>query len=253
MTQLVPGRRFAPGRRVFRAAVGPVRRIFRRATRLEWRDLEKLPPNDEGGILIVANHVSSIDPVAVGLFVAHAGRWPTFLAKQELFRSRWGNWFFRSIGQIPVYRGTSHAGDALVEAKAALERGETVIIYPEGTITFDEDGWPMKGRYGAARLALETGCRVFPVAQWGANELLPARADKPGLRLRPKKTLTFMAGEEFDLSDLRTMASEPEAVRIATERFMATLTAMVSTIRGVPVPNRVFDPRTQAYVVRDEP
>lgn len=253
MIQLVPGRTFAPGRPLFRTVVRPVRWIFRRATRLVWRDLATLPPIDEGGILIVANHVSSIDPVAVGLFVAHAGRWPTFLAKQELFRSRMGNRFFRGIGQIPVYRGTTQAGDALVEAKAALDRGETVIIYPEGTITFDDDGWPMLGRYGAGRLALETGCRVFPVAQWGANELLPARADKPGLRLRPKKTLTFVAGDEFDLSDLHDAPDQREAVRTATARFMATLTDMVADIRGLPVPDRVFDPRTHAYIPRPEP
>ena len=63
------------------------------------------------------------------------------------------------------------AFDAAVEA---VEDGECVGVYPEGTITRDPDGWPMRGKTGAARIALATGCPVIPIGQWGAQELLPA-------------------------------------------------------------------------------
>ena len=66
-------------------------------------------------------------------------------------------WFARECRQIPVVRHSEQAKDSLVHARAALEAGECVAIFPEGTITADPDGWPMTGRLGAARLALTTG------------------------------------------------------------------------------------------------
>ena len=55
-----------------------------------------------------------------------------------------------------------------------MRDGECVVVYPEGTLTRDPDLWPMTGKSGAARIALETGCPVIPVGQWGAQELLRA-------------------------------------------------------------------------------
>ena len=64
---------------------------------------------------------------------------------------------------------------------AAVRDGECVVVYPEGTLTRDPDLWPMTGKSGAARIALETGCPVIPVGQWGAHELLPPYSKKPDL------------------------------------------------------------------------
>ena len=58
--------------------------------------------------------------------------------------------------------------------------GECVVVYPEGTITRDPRPWPMTGKSGAARIALETGCPVIPVGQWGAQRAAGAVREEAG-------------------------------------------------------------------------
>ena len=82
-------------------------------------------------------------------------------------------WVVRNSGQIPVFRESRDAAEAFRGAVAAIEAGECVAVYAEGTITRDPDMWPMVGKTGAARVALATGCPVIPVAQWGPEQLLP--------------------------------------------------------------------------------
>ena len=125
------------------------------------------------------NHISNADPLAVGQFLAFSGRWPRFLAKASVFRIPVIGRIIAACGQIPVERGSAQSKDALVAAAQALEQGRALVIYPEGTITYDPDLWPMRGKTGAARLALTTGCPVVPIGQWGAQELMPGR--KPTL------------------------------------------------------------------------
>lgn len=252
MSALVPGRRFDRGRPLFRVAAPIVRQLTEWACDLEWRHHDRIPPRAEGGIIVVANHLSSVDPVLLGDYLAFAGRWPTFLAKAELFRTPLANRFFRSIGQIPVYRASSEASDALREAEVALKRGETIIIYPEGTITYDPDHWPMTGYTGAARLALRTGRPVIPVAQFGAHELFPTRTGAKFLKLRPRKRLVYDAGEPIDLTDLMASDDRFAAAKIATRRIMDTLTAMVAEIRDEPIPDRVYDFRRRQLVPREQ-
>ncbi len=81
-----------------------------------------------------------------------------------------------------------------------MRDGECVVVYPEGTITRDPDGWPMTGKSGAARIALETGCPVIPVGQWGAQQLLAPYAKKPDLF--PRKRVAMKVGDPVDLADL---------------------------------------------------
>lgn len=104
----------------------------------------------------------------------------------------------RGTGQIPVYRESTDALSAFRAAIDAVERGECVAFYPEGTLTRDPDGWPMTAKTGAARVALQTKCPVIPVAQWGCNELLPPYAKKPSVL--PRKTHQVLAGPPVDLS-----------------------------------------------------
>lgn len=106
----------------------------------------------------------------------------------------------RGTGQIPVYRETTDAMNAFRAAVAAIERGECVAFYPEGTLTRDPDMWPMTGKTGAARVALLTKAPVIPVAQWGANLAMPPYAKENRLRLFPRKTLKVLAGPPVDLS-----------------------------------------------------
>src|SRR3954468_3123219 len=136
--------------------------------RLRYRHGERIPPN--GPVLVGANHVSVLDPIACARLVFDNGRVPHFLAKASLFKGAVG-WVLRHAGQIPVARFTSQARRSVSAAQADLAAGNTIVIYPEGSVTRDPDWWPMESRTGVARLALTTDAVVVPVAQWGPQRL----------------------------------------------------------------------------------
>ena len=92
-------------------------------------------------------------------------------------------------------------------AEQALADGECVIIYPEGTATRDPDQWPMIAKTGVARLALATGVPVIPVAQWGAQDILPYGEVKP--HVAPRKLVRMLAGPPVDLSEYEGTAPDP--------------------------------------------
>ena len=173
-------------------------------TKRQWIDGHKLPA--EGGCVVVSNHVSHVDPFTFAHFVYENGRIPRYLAKREVFDVPVGGRLVAAAGQIPVYRLTTDASQAFRAAVAAVEEGKCVVVYPEGTISRDPDLWPMVGRTGAARIALSTGCPVIPVAQWGANHILPPYAKKPSLL--PRKTVTVKAGDPVDLEDPARCAAD---------------------------------------------
>src|SRR5712691_4066845 len=134
--------------------------------KVRWRGQRHLPAS--GGVLVVANHVSYADPITFARFIWDSGRVFRFLAKDSLFTKKpLVGRIVRSARQIPVRRGTVDAGDSLRAAVAALNAGECVCIYAEGTVTRDPDWWPMLGKTGVARLALSVDLPVVPVAQWG--------------------------------------------------------------------------------------
>ena len=187
------------------------------------------------------NHVSAVDPFTAAHIVYDHGRLPRYLAKASLFRGRFMNFFMTSAGQIPVERLSAGAAGAFDAAVQAVRRGECVVVYPEGTITRDPDGWPMKGKSGAARIALETGCPVYPVGQWGAQRLLPAYSKR--VHLFPRTTITMKVGEPVDLSDLAVLERTTTVVDQATERIMGAVTALVGEVRGETPPPERFDPR----------
>ncbi|CAM5550128.1 1-acyl-sn-glycerol-3-phosphate acyltransferase OS=Streptomyces griseomycini OX=66895 GN=FHS37_006332 PE=4 SV=1 [Streptomyces griseomycini] len=152
----------------------------------DWRGMENIPA--DGGFITAVNHNSHIDPLAYAHFQYNTGRVPRFLAKSGLFKKGFVGAAMRGTGQIPVYRESTDALSAFRAAIDAVQRGECVAFYPEGTLTRDPDGWPMTGKTGAARVALQTKCPVIPVAQWGANEVLPAVRQEAGRLLACCKT-----------------------------------------------------------------
>ena len=204
-----------------------------------WIDGEKVPA--AGGCIVAFNHISHIDPLLSAHFVYDHGRLPRYLAKSGLFRNRALGAFLRSAGQIPVERLTRNAVGAFDAAVLAVRAGECVVVYPEGTLTRDPDLWPMVGKSGAARIALETGCPVIPIGQWGAQRLLAPYAKKPDLF--PRKTITMKVGDPIDLADLVAQEHTPEATARATERIMAAITELVEDLRGGTAPTERFDPR----------
>jgi 1-acyl-sn-glycerol-3-phosphate acyltransferase len=209
-------------------------------TRRRWIDGEKIPAT--GGCVLVANHVSHLDPLTFAHFVYGHGRLVRFLAKAEVFDVPLVGRIVRSAKQIPVYRLTSDASRAFTAAVDAVRAGECVVVYPEGTITRDPDLWPMTGKTGAARIALSADVPVIPLAQWGVQDILAPYAKKP--RLFPRKTVTTIAGDPVDLEDLRDVPLTPEVLRVATGRIMDAITELLAQVRGGQPPEVRFDPRS---------
>jgi 1-acyl-sn-glycerol-3-phosphate acyltransferase len=218
------------------AIVKPLLLLF---TRRRWIDGRKIPA--QGGCILVANHVSHLDPLTFAHLAYDHGRLPRFLAKSEVFDVPVVGRIVRSARQIPVFRLTTDASQAFRAAVAAVESGECVVVYPEGTISRDPDLWPMTGKSGAARIALSTGAPVVPVAQWGANHILAPYAKKASLL--PRKTITMKVGDPVDLDDLREAPLTPAALHEATDRIMDELTRLLADIREKEPPAVRFDPR----------
>ena len=222
----------------FNLAVPILKPLLLTATSRTWIDGEKLPAT--GGCIVVINHVSHVDPLMAAHLVYDHGRLPRYLAKSGLFKNRALAYFLSSAGQIPVERLTKSAVGAYAAAVAAVRNGECVIVYPEGTLTRDPHLWPMTGKSGAARIALETGCPVVPVGQWGAQDLLPPYGHPDFL---PRKHVTMKVGDPVDLSDLLAQPHSAAVVQQATDRIMDALTDLVAEIRGETAPVERFDPR----------
>lgn len=210
-------------------------------TRRDWRGREHVPRT--GGVILAVNHISQFDPFPVAHFVYDCRRLPRFLAKAELFRVPFVRTVMRGAAQIPVYRGTANAAEALRDAVAALDRGECVVLYPEGTCTRDPDGWPMRARTGVARLALMTGAPVVPVAQWGAQQVLPYGEKRPHLLRRP--WLRFLAGPPVDLSAYRDQELTSDVLRKATDEVMTDVRDLLGELRGERPPQE-FHPNARA-------
>jgi 1-acyl-sn-glycerol-3-phosphate acyltransferase len=153
-----------------RAVLVPFFLVYFRMSRI---GREHLPRS--GPLLLAANHRSFIDPFAIGVLV----RRPVYyMAKRELFEKPWQAWILSRLGAFPVDRGAGD-GEAMATAKAILQRGDCVVIFPEGTRT--RRGPLREPHRGVGRLALETGAHVVPIAVIGTDQI------RRGLRIRPRK------------------------------------------------------------------
>ena len=201
--------------------------------RLRYLHLERMP--QQGPAILVVNHVSHVDPFLVAKLVLDAARVPRFLAKESIFEVPVVGWGMRTMGHIPVRRGTTDARQSLAAAVAALNRGELIVLHPEGTVTRDPAGWPMAGKTGAARLAtLVPDVPVIPVAQWGVQEQVNLYTRTVKLVPRPKHTLSI--GEPIDLSAFRGVEGTPRVLKEITEVIMRRLRHDVADLRGLPEP-----------------
>jgi 1-acyl-sn-glycerol-3-phosphate acyltransferase len=203
--------------------------------RRRMEGLEHVP--ERGPALLVCNHVSYLDPVYTAVFVHRARRVPRFLAKASLWEIPLFGRVLRGSRQIPVSRGSADAGASLEAARAAFDDDGIVVIYPEGTITRDEAGWPMAARSGAARLALDRDVPVIPVVHWGTLSVY----DHYGRRFRPSRRtmITVKAGPPIPMDDLRTRLAEVgprPLLRETTERMMGAVRELLSDVRGEPAP-----------------
>ena len=203
------------------------------------KGIEKLPKH--GSYILVANHVTNVDALAVAYLVyVQLKRAPHFLAKESLFRVPVIGAILRAAGQIPVYRAGHRNDTPLKAAHAYLEAGHTIAIFPEGTLTRSPELWPMRGKSGAIRLALETGVPVYPVGQWGSEQILP----QYGSKFRPGfwKPVNMIIGDEIDLSNYRKRQLNPDELNEATKVVMQTITQLVEELRGEKAPLELWDP-----------
>lgn len=215
-------------------------------TRRDWHGAEQLraevrPDGTQQGIVACPNHISWFDPLESAHFFYDNGRPPRFLGKESVFRVPVIGRIIRGAGQIPVYRESTDAVNSVRDAVAAVGRGECVVVYPEGTISRDPGLWPMTGKTGAARIALETGAPLVPVAQWGAQEVVGPYAKE--FRILPRKTMRVTAGAPVDLDDLRGRPIDSATLQEATARLMAAITALLEGIRGETAPVERYDLR----------
>jgi 1-acyl-sn-glycerol-3-phosphate acyltransferase len=197
-----------------------------------------------GGVLLVMNHVSHIDPPVDAVFVHRNGRVPRFLAKESLFSTPVFKYLIRGAGSIPVARRSAGAANSLSAANDALRAGRLVVIYPEGTITKDPTGWPMRSRTGAARLALENDVPVLTVARWGTNYILDGYAKK--FRPFPRKRIHIDVSEPVDLSAYRGRPVTNELLREVTDLLMGRIKAQLAQIREEQAPDGFFVPSRAA-------
>jgi 1-acyl-sn-glycerol-3-phosphate acyltransferase len=228
-----------PGREVIFGVVTLLHTVLKPLTKRDWRHQDKVPQT--GGVIFVANHISNVDPLVVGQYLAFSGRWPRFLAKASLFRVPVLRAVLRGCAQIPVQRGSASAKDALGAAVAAVRDGRAVVVYLEGTITLDPDLWPMRGRTGAARIALLTNAPVVPLGQWGAQDIMYGKKIHFP-KLLPRKTLRVVAGDPVPLDDLRDQPVTAAVLAEATDRMLRAITALVAELRQEPPPPEPYDP-----------
>jgi len=203
------------------------------AFRVRYRHIERIP--QQGGLIIVTNHISHVDPFLVAKFVLDAARVPRFLAKDSIFEVPAVGWGMRTMGHIPVKRGTVDARQSLAAAVEALEKGGVIVLHPEGTVTRDPAGWPMNGKTGAARLAtLVPDVPVIPIVQWGVQEQVDLYKKKVKLIPRPRHVISV--GEPIDLSAFRDREPTVAVLREVTDVIMRRLRSDVAELRGVPEP-----------------
>jgi 1-acyl-sn-glycerol-3-phosphate acyltransferase len=199
----------------------------------------------EGGVIVAANHISEFDPLVLAQFILDAGRWPRFLAKASLFEVPLLGGLLHRFDQIPVQRGSANAAAALDKAAQALEAGDVVVIYPEGTTPKTGDLWPGPGRTGLARLFLATGAPVIPVVTWGVQHVFDPRSRR--WQLYPRAPVTVCAGPALDLVSWNgAAAGQLDAI---TARVMSSLRDLLVELRG-SAPALASDHRTSIAACR---
>ncbi len=238
------GQRYSPGWRAGTKVYLPP--LIKSLMKRDWQGYQHFPR--EGGMIVAANHLSYADWPAMALFVHEAGRYPAFMIKSSAFEVKLIGPYLRVLGQLPVRRGEADAANVLKVAEQALAEGECVVIYPEGTATRDPDQWPMLAKTGVARLALATGVPVVPVAQWGAQEILPYGTTRP--HVVPRKLVRMLAGPPVDLSGYEGKPPTRDVLRGATNAIMADITTLLAELRDGQPPVTPYHPAVARRAAR---
>ena len=193
------------------------------AHRVRFRTAGSVPAT--GPVIVVANHLTMTDPLAVARVVIGHRRFPHFLAMQEVFGWPGVGALARATGQIPVARGSGSAKEALDRASERLGRGQLVALYPEGRLTREPDQMPGPARTGAARLALRhPEAPVVPVGTWG-----PKQGTE---HIWHRHTACLSVGPPVDLSRGAGRTDEV-AAREATDAIMSAIREQISAAKAM--------------------
>jgi glycerol-3-phosphate dehydrogenase (NAD(P)+) len=205
---------------VLRAILVPFFLVYLRMQRV---GREHLPRS--GPLLLASNHRSFLDPFVIGTLV----RRPVYyMAKRELFEKRWQAWVLNALGAFPIDRGVGDR-DAMDTARAILERGDCVVVFPEGTRV--RPGPLGDPRRGIGRLALETGAPVAPVAVIGSD------AVRRGWRIRPRK-VRIRVGRPLRFPTVEQCS--PTLAAAVTERIWACVRLQWDWLGGAQAESRAL-------------
>jgi 1-acyl-sn-glycerol-3-phosphate acyltransferase len=179
--------------------------------------LENVPRS--GGMLVVANHCSNLDPPIVGWAAGHrSGRVIHFMAKEEMRRWPVAGWLARNAGVFFVRRGEGDRSAQRI-ALAILQQGGALGVFPEGTRS--RDGQLSEARAGAALLAMRTGVPILPVGVAGTQHIFRGR------RLVPRRSrVTIRIGSTFSLP-VQADGLDRAALRAGTETIMRAIAAQL--------------------------
>jgi 1-acyl-sn-glycerol-3-phosphate acyltransferase len=178
---------------------------------------ENIP--ETGGVILAGNHLAVADSFFMPIRVK---RMVTFPAKSEYFtekgiKGRFKKWFFTGVGQFPIDRsGGNAAQDALNTAIRLVREGRLLGIYPEGTRS--PDGRLYKGKTGVARIALDSGGLVVPVAMIGTDKVNPI-----GSKMWWPRRLEIRFGKPLDFSRYEGLSGDRFIERSITDEIMYAL------------------------------
>ena len=194
--------------------IGPFLRVLGRP---KVEGLENIPTS--GPAILASNHLAVVDSLYLPLMVP---RRITFLAKSEYFttpglKGRLLKFFYAGAGQVPIDRSGGKASQgALISARVVLEEGKLLGLYPEGTRS--PDGRLFKGKTGIARIALETGAPVIPVAMVGTDVMNPIGSKS----FRPSK-IVVRVGKPLDFTRYEGLGGSRFIERAITDEIMYAL------------------------------
>jgi 1-acyl-sn-glycerol-3-phosphate acyltransferase len=174
-------------------------------------------PADARAYVVVSNHQSMLDV----FMLTRIPREMKWVAKEELFRIPWIGWLFRLSGDIPLRRGEAASGRrAMEQARAYLEHGMHVMLFPEGTRSRDGRLLPFKP--GAFKLAIEAGAPVLPIAINGSAEGMP----KGSPWVRPARVTARI------LAPVETAGLGESAVGMLAEQVRESIGTAVAELQG---------------------
>ena len=177
--------------------------------------IHHVPAN--GGVMIVSNHQSNIDPPAIGCQIP---RMTHYLAKSELFKTRFSNWINRQMGAFPVRMGEGDIG-AIRESIRRLKEGSALVLFPEGSRTWQGD--LQKLQPGVGLIAKKAGVPIVPCVIDGSYKAWPRTS-----KLFRRWPVRVQFGPAIDIGHLKAAA----IVELLDETFHRMLSELRAEVRA---------------------